>query len=552
MLGELDKGESDNSVERESPLTDIVTSTFPSELGIGETIKEEEGGISAEREHDRGVGSYKTQNYSYESSELSDLGEEDSEAETDKMDFLEGDGGSVAESMLDLKALSEMTRYANSHAHSGDENGNAADESKNDLLHEDSLSNVEAVELTADGSNEKSAQLSGSSIPGPRTNGGDEEQRDTKIEREESDSRHTDSHHLKRLLTNEESASKKQKLDLEAPELPNGDITAMPLQNRENKGKDSVPENVADNHSEQREESVKVDEEGEDEDDEREDDDEIEEESDNKVSYNNVEVEQADMSHNETKGGENDLEDAENVDVNEQRKLAIQELISIEKSFAELRDKLFQDKLNLLERELQLCLEGSHPELSKIYHKINQFHQKNLRQVNSNLNYRLRCIDIETVATRTAIHQNFLRKLMDCKHSLFTQTTSLWYKINKERNQMDLLVPEYNFTALPAISSHPAHYTDELHNYRLQGEFIESIPLTKKEVKQNMLHELVQERNDYNHELGILNGLFHFYGIPSSSSNFLSLMDDNSNSLLLKKATEEEINDDLLAMGIGI
>ena len=117
-------------------------------------------------------------------------------------------------------------------------------------------------------------------------------------------------------------------------------------------------------------------------------------------------------------------EERDDVDLNKQRNLAIQELIAIEAKFAEVRDKLFKDKLSLLEKELQLCLDGSHPELSKIYGKINEFYQDGLRLANANLMYKLKCVDKETIATRTSIPE-LLKNLMDTKNGMITDTTSL-------------------------------------------------------------------------------------------------------------------------------
>ncbi|KAG2733165.1 hypothetical protein G9P44_004155 [Scheffersomyces stipitis] len=256
----------------------------------------------------------------------------------------------------------------------------------------------------------------------------------------------------------------------------------------------------------------------------------------------------------------------EDVDLNEQRKLAIEELISIESAFAELRDKLYQDKLNLLEHELQLCLEGSHPELSKIYYKVNSFYQDHLKLANSNLAYKLKCIDKETIATRTSIHQDFLKNLMEAKNSMITSTTSLWYKINKERNQIDQLVPDYNFSATPmipnvtvgpvddsAVINGGFSYTNLGTNGSVDYVEVDTAPLTKKAMKQNMLIELVQQRNSINSQLGVLNGLIEFHGFPSAIISSLSESDETvGEELLLKKATEEEVNEDLKAMGISI
>ena len=80
------------------------------------------------------------------------------------------------------------------------------------------------------------------------------------------------------------------------------------------------------------------------------------------------------------------------------------------------------------------------------------------------------------------------------------------------------------------------------------------LSVSKKLQKQNTLIELVKQRNNINEQLGILNGLVEFHGFPSAISSSLSeeILDDQSNELLLKKATDEEINSDLRAMGISI
>lgn len=313
------------------------------------------------------------------------------------------------------------------------------------------------------------------------------------------------------------------------------------------------------------------------------------ESNDNELEADEEDVEEDDENNTNIKKNKNmnSRLSQEDIDMDEQRKLAIKELVSIESSFAELRDKLYQDKLSLLEHELQLCLEGSHPELSKIYFKINDYYQDNLKLANANLNYNLKCINTETIATRTSIHQDFLKNLMDSKNDMITDTTSLWYKINKERNQLDQLVPDYNFSAIPLIPNvtvpavstsddtmtFTSNNNSQLFNgngysdpnfinqdqisqnqHQSQNQLEPQVPLTKKAIKQNTLIEMVQQRNNINHELGILNGLLTFHGFPSAMSSNIS--DEGqatvTQELLLRKASEDEINADLIAMGIPI
>ncbi|CUM66490.1 uncharacterized protein PRCAT00004156001 [Priceomyces carsonii] len=422
----------------------------------------------------------------YESSELSDLADDDSEAETDRMGFLDEDGHS--DKGLDLQALSNLTEIARLKE--------IDSEDDEDYEHQESEKN-ESGDLAKP-------------EPEPTDNELEINPKDNEVAKNEIEN---DINLIKEELERPLAAKRTAE--------PNTDVKRHKLD-------DEVDKN-------DRASGV-----GEEEDDEKED--EEEEENENNKSG---------LEHTST----------EDVDLTEQRKLAVEELISIEGAFAQLRDKLYKDKLTLLEHELQLCLEGSHPELSKIYHKVNEFYQTSIELANSNLNYNLKCIDRETVATRTAIHQDFMTRLMDSKNEMISSTTSLWYKINKERNQLDQLVPEYNFTAIPHV---PSYAVTSRSGFNPNGISVEgnaesypngviedAVPLSKKAIKYNTLVELVQNRNNTNHELGILNGLIQFDGFPAAVGSSL-LRSDNGPSyeLLLKRAADDEIKEDLQAMGI--
>lgn len=537
----------EESNNKESPLTDIATSPPPFDLTLDnkelendETSNFESNNANSGQESQE--NNSRTNRDSYESSELSDLGEDESEAETDKMDFLDDDPNSSGEKVLDLNAISKLTELA--HLKEVDSDN---EDDENDVKTEESAPQKEDEEKQAKETEETletNTKIEESSSDGemsinPKENAEANKEIMEDLERiSQSVEDGTSRRPSKRSISEpEESNNKKPKIESE--EEPNTGKTG-----------EDVPDNVPNDE------------------DENSDVEESQKDDLNNGNSNSGEDEENDDANNGTKTDDQEAdeedEDADeigdfesgekDVDINEKRKLAIEELIIIESSFAELRDKLYQDKLNLLEHELQLCLEGSHPELSRIYYKINQFHQDSLKQANSNLNYKLKCIDVSTIASRTSIHQNFLKKLMDCKNDMITDTTSLWYKINKERNQLDQLVPDYNFTAIPLIPNYTATVPIEegangVANGILNGH--EIAPLSKKTIKQNTVFELVEQRNNLNCQLGILNGLLQFHGLPSA---LYSNVDDNfvgpSQELLLRKATDDEINEDLRAMGI--
>lgn len=498
---------------------------------VQEVLKEIETEFAKELDHDNKVpkdsnittGDDVKNRDSYESSELSDLDENQSEAETDKMDFLDEIGtvqdedGSNGQSngLSDLQNLSQLTELARL---------KDVDSDFGDDEDEDELNNLNLH------SNGNKLAINGESHK--RTLEIDDEHEQTTKKLKAA----TPVSDLK------DKAQEEEQKDTPTVEIVENDKKKNKLDNDQQKIELIVLKDDQENSAEDNGAEAEPEDEGEDNDN-----------GNNTDAPNAEEVANSEaVQQNKEDAVVIENEERDDVDLNKQRNLAIQELIAIEAKFAEVRDKLFKDKLSLLEKELQLCLDGSHPELSKIYGKINEFYQDGLRLANANLMYKLKCVDKETIATRTSIHQNFLRNLMDTKNGMITDTTSLWYKINKERNQLDQLVPDFTFAAIPSIPNGSILIEESIVNGNIDG--LAELSVSKKLQKQNTLIELVKQRNNINEQLGILNGLVEFHGFPSAISSSLSeeILDDQSNELLLKKATDEEINSDLRAMGISI
>lgn len=463
---------------------------------------------------DAGVGSVAgVQNATDESSELSDLGD-DSEAETDQMDFLED--GDDLNKKLDLRALSDLTQLARLQGVDSDEE----DVKKLEEMH---LGDEQALSLNPKDNEEANREIM-KDIDAIHEELGQPTQLLRPESKVESLPESTESRQelaRKRKVSDEERSRKKQKSEVE-PDVKNEESekvdeeAASDSKVKPQKDDETVHETVEETAEEGEAEA--------------EDDADGDEEEADEADEPGAPAEEA--NSDEERGEDDEEEDEEDADMSEKRQAAVAELIGIEKAFASLRDKMYHDKLNLLEHELQLCVEGSHPELSKIYYKINAFHQDALRQANSNLSYRLKCIDRETVACRTAVHQNFLKQVYDSKSDMITNTTSMWYKINRERNQLDQLVPDYSYSA-----SGGAFVSNDGND-----EGSTALP-------QSVLYELVSQRNAINTQLGILNGLVEFSGIPAAVGS--SLGDEQQvPELLLRKASEEEIADDLRAMGV--
>ncbi|CDO95687.1 unnamed protein product [Kluyveromyces dobzhanskii CBS 2104] len=202
------------------------------------------------------------------------------------------------------------------------------------------------------------------------------------------------------------------------------------------------------------------------------------------------------------------------------RQDALTELTNIEVEFAQLRQSLYENKLHKLQSELQMCLDGSHPQLQTYYQKIDSIRDFKLKRMYQRQKYELECIDKETRATRTFIHQDFLRKVSDLKHRLLGDTTQKWYDINKERREMDVVVPEVNYhvpikianKSLSCITGYAAPA-----NLRRPGDLLsedllcENINFRYHNNPVDKL-EVIVDRMRFNNELSDLDGLKKFYG----------------------------------------
>lgn len=194
-------------------------------------------------------------------------------------------------------------------------------------------------------------------------------------------------------------------------------------------------------------------------------------------------------------------EEEEELEKQRQRKEALQELTTIEIEFAKLRDRLYEDKMSRFKSELEMCLNGSHPELQTVYTKIDAHREEKIRLASLTQKYELECIDRKTKAQRTQIHQQYYKRTSDYRTKYLKDVMQGWDAINKERRNMDLeQYPEYQYK-IP-------QYADEL----------------------------VRQRTQYNKEISVLVGLNDYYGFPTAPK--------------LASVQGDELDNDLRAMNI--
>ncbi|KAH3678416.1 hypothetical protein WICMUC_001433 [Wickerhamomyces mucosus] len=179
---------------------------------------------------------------------------------------------------------------------------------------------------------------------------------------------------------------------------------------------------------------------------------------------------------------------------------AVKVLTEIEVEFAQLRDRLYEDKMARFQSELEMCSNGTHPELKAVYTKIDDHRNEKIRLASLNKKYKLQTIERRTRASRTAVHQQFIKSVSDFRTKYVKRITEDWYKINKERRTMDIVVPEYSYKR--------PEYTEDA----------------------------VEQRAQLNQEISILTGLNQYYGFPKAPR--------------LSSVEESELDEDLKAMNI--
>lgn len=225
------------------------------------------------------------------------------------------------------------------------------------------------------------------------------------------------------------------------------------------------------------------------------------------------------------------------MDLENQRMEALTDITDIEYKFADLRQKLYENKLVRLEIELQMCLEGSHPELHSYYQKIASIRDYKLRRAYQRQKYELKCIDKETRATRTFVHQDFYKKSNDLRNQLLADTTKQWYDINKERRDMDIVVPDVNYhvpvkiqgKTLSCITGYAGPAQQRLPGEPLSEDLeCENIKFRYRTNPVDKL-EVIVDRMRLNNQLSDLQGLKKFYNAFPGAPHLNSLRDSEIN-----------------------
>lgn len=183
---------------------------------------------------------------------------------------------------------------------------------------------------------------------------------------------------------------------------------------------------------------------------------------------------------------------------------AIDALAVLEKEFATLRDKIYDEKIAKIDRELEqlTSAEPTHPELLRQLECIQRHRDKKINYEHTLFQYRIRSLMSRSLADRASIHSTFFQRVRDTRERHSTGVSKQFYAIQHDRFK-----------------------TEELgaHHY---------IPFPTRRSQQ------ISQQTAYNQEVSIMAGVAKYVGFPAAPS--------------LSAARHTEIDDDFEKMGISI
>ena len=203
-------------------------------------------------------------------------------------------------------------------------------------------------------------------------------------------------------------------------------------------------------------------------------------------------------------GGDADIEvTTRNEEEIVKKRAALDSLGAIEKDFATLRDKLFDERLTQLNDELEMLNQPNvtHPEYLAMMEAIDRRRDEKIEMANTRLRYKLQALENKTVATRSICHGQYMQDVREITDTTLQEANKEWYAIQRERRARE--EDESNFAC---------HFQ----------------PRRSKQII---------NQTAYNTEVSILSGIAKYRGFPAAPE--------------IKAAKTSDVEDDLRRMGVS-
>ncbi|KAL1865473.1 Transcriptional regulatory protein [Diaporthe australafricana] len=188
----------------------------------------------------------------------------------------------------------------------------------------------------------------------------------------------------------------------------------------------------------------------------------------------------------------------------EKKRSAFDQLSSIEKNFAVLRDRLYEERLaQLNEEEAMLTSENpTHPEYLAMMHCIDSRRDDRVKVVELEYKFNMEALDRGAVARRAQVLSQFFQSARELREKYVDELGRQWYEIQHERRRNANPIPDYGFR----------------------------FPKTKAEQKR---HAIAQGK-----ETSILAGIAQHHGFPAAPD--------------MRGASSTEVEDDFEAMAVRV
>ena len=185
------------------------------------------------------------------------------------------------------------------------------------------------------------------------------------------------------------------------------------------------------------------------------------------------------------------------------KKAALDALSAIEKHFATLRDKLFDERLTQLNDELEMLNQPNitHPDYLAMMEAIDRRRDEKIESADTRLRFKLQALGNKTVATRAICHGQYMQEVREITDKILQEANKELYAIQRERKIRE-----------EDESSYFRHF-------------------------QTRRSKQIINQTAYNTEVSILSGIAQYKGFPAAPE--------------ITGAKASDIEDDLRRMGVS-
>ncbi|TQS38707.1 hypothetical protein Golomagni_00778 [Golovinomyces magnicellulatus] len=189
-----------------------------------------------------------------------------------------------------------------------------------------------------------------------------------------------------------------------------------------------------------------------------------------------------------------------NEEATEKKKIALDRLSDIERQFSTFRERLYEERLKILDQEYAMLREAqpSHPEYLAMIQCIDARRDEKIRKAIRLCEYELQSLKKVAVAQRSQILVQYQQEVREVREKKLEQLGEQWYKIQHDRRSYAGICPEYTL-------KFPTKRTQQISN-----------------------------QIAYNNEVSVLSGVAKYVGFPAAP--------------IIAPASSSELEDDLEKM----